>query len=150
MNTKWVVLANTSVAHIYAVTSGNPKDNIALVTTLTHPESRLKREELAPDRPGHYQTRETARGAYSPHMDLRELECDRFAKEIADFLEKNRNLESYHGLILVMAPHFYGLVIQYFHKSLHDLVEKVFEKEILLESDFEFKKYIHELLQSSF
>jgi protein required for attachment to host cells len=148
MKIKWIVLANASVAHVYEIDHNNSLDSIKLVTTLLHPDGRKQDQDLVADKQGHYQTGEPARGAYSPHTDPKAVETERFAKEIADLLEKNRNSETYTSLILIAAPHFYGLLKQHFHKPLERLVEKVYEKEILINNEKELKNYIYNMLRT--
>lgn len=142
MKTKWIVLANASATYIYAVNGKNSIDAVELITKLEHPESRKKNRELVTDRPGHYQTNHATRGSYSQHTDPKKIEMDNFAKEVADFLEQSNALGKYQSLIMIAGPNFYGLLMKHLHKPLHELIDKVIEKEIIINNEHELKKYI--------
>jgi hypothetical protein len=47
MKKTWVVVANASTAKIYQAL--NAKGELALITTLSHPESRLRNQDLVTD-----------------------------------------------------------------------------------------------------
>lgn len=140
METKWIVFANASLAHIYSVTT-----SIELVQSLEHSASREKTHDLVEDRPGHYHKGGDSRGAYEPHTTPKEQEQDKFAKEIIDLLEKNRNLHKFTQLIIIAAPRFHGLLINHIHEPLKKLITNIIEKDVVEQSDHELKKYIQAL-----
>lgn len=146
MKTKWIVLANASATYIYAVNGKNSIDAVELITKLEHPESRKKNRELVTDRPGHYQTNHATRGSYSQHTDPQKIEFDNFAKEVADLLEQSKALGKYQSLIMIAGPSFYGLLMKHLHEPLHKLIEKVVEKEIIINNEHELKNYIYSIL----
>ncbi|MFU8797690.1 MAG: host attachment protein, partial [Gammaproteobacteria bacterium] len=70
----WIIVANSSEADIYTTDSiRKPRDFLEWVTSLAHPDSKKKRQELVSDRPGHYKARMSTRGAYSEHPDPKAL-----------------------------------------------------------------------------
>ena len=140
MDTKWIVFANASLAHIYSVTK-----SIELVQSLEHSASREKTHDLVEDRPGHYNKGGDSRGAYSPHSTPKEQEQDKFAKEIVDLLEQNRTSHKFQQLIIIAAPRFHGLLVNHIHEPLKKLITKIIEKDIVEQTDPELKKYIHAL-----
>ena len=131
MTKQWIVAANAYHAHIYEATAKGKRlipSSMRLIQTLHHPASLKKRQELSSDRPGHYKTRESTRGAYSQHLDVKEKEKINFAKDIIEVLEKGFNSHHYQQLILFAAPHFYGLLKSALSdqliKHLHSVIEK--------------------------
>ncbi len=141
MKPTWIVFANTTLAHIYSMNS----PSINLVHSFSHELSRAKDTELGEDRPGHYQKGAAGRGAYEPQHTLKENEQEKFAKEITDYLEKNRTTQQFEHLIIICAPRFRGLLSKHFHEPLKKLITKTIEKDIVELSEHELTNYIKEL-----
>ena len=125
----WIVVANASVAHIYAVTQEKQDREWTLITTLSHPQGRMKGIDLLADGQGHYQSGEAGRGAYSPHTEIKDEEADHFAREITKFLHDHLNQSEFSHLMLAAAPHFYGLLNKHLDKRLKDTVKKTLQKD---------------------
>lgn len=107
MNT-WILVASASEAYLYSsedVYAGA----LQLVEKLKHPESREKGLELTSDRPGHYQTDHGARSAYEKSHPKEEA-TEVFAIQLARLLKDGNYNHDYEQLIVIMAPHFYGLL----------------------------------------
>lgn len=126
--TTWLVIASAVKADIYAV----QEKKYTLITTLTHPESRLKSAEIAGDKPGSYSTDHTARGHFSassstPHEEEHKI----FAREIAAALEQGRQTHQYHALILCAEPHFHGLLNQAVTHAVSLLITQAIEKDYI-------------------
>ena len=76
-----VVTANSNACRIYRYNK-HPAQ-LTLLSEINHPDSKLKTGDLISDRPGHYQAGGTAgRGAYSPHMEAKEVEIDNFSEKL--------------------------------------------------------------------
>lgn len=117
----WVITGNTNNCRIYNYNKNHSQ--LSLLKEITHPELRLKTSDtFTSDKPGHYQTNESARGAYSPHMDAKEIEIDRFSREIADELDVGRRTNSYEHLIIIMPPHINGLLFKHTNDHVKRLV----------------------------
>ncbi len=103
-----VVVADRSRAQIYR---GENRNAVLIeVNSLSHPDSRLKDQDLVSDSPGlsvgAARPQGSATQAYSPH----EREAERFAHEIAQHLSALRTANRLHRLYLVAEPHFLGLL----------------------------------------
>jgi protein required for attachment to host cells len=134
----WVIVADSSEARIYSADKINLSAHfLQLIQKLFHNESRKKNKDLISDRPGHYQTKTTARGAYSQHTELKEIEKEKFAKEIAHELERGRAINNYKHLILVIPSHFYGVLEKHVSKKTMDRVTHVIHKNYVSFSDAE-------------
>lgn len=105
----WVISLNSSLGHIY---SYEPKNHtLILLESLENPSAKLKESNLTSDRPGHYQTMHSAKGAYEAPHSPHEIELDHFTKNVADFLKKGLDNHQYTQLILCSAPHAGGILL---------------------------------------
>ena len=125
---RWIVIANTVSAKIYARDSKNDK-RLMLITELNHPEGLQKDQDLVSDRPGHYQTDHATRGSYE-ESHAKATQNDRFALSISNLLEKARTLNQFQSITLITAPHFLGLLEKHFTKSTKKLIDKIIEKNL--------------------
>lgn len=137
----YVILANTNSCRIYNYENNYSK--LRLLREIQHPEIRHKASEgLTSDKPGHYQTSESAGGAYSPHTDPKEAAMEAFAREMADELDKDRKNNAYEKLILIAAPHIYGLLNQSLSKNVKRLVISKIEKDITHFNNHELEDFL--------
>ena len=127
MQTTWILVADASQAKIFTKTQKEPE--LLLVKEFSHPESRLKGEKLASDRPGHYQSKGTGHGAFVERSDPKEYEIDRFAQELAEEIESGRIQHSYNRLVVVAPPHFQVLLNKHFNDNISQVIEAKVEKE---------------------
>jgi protein required for attachment to host cells len=111
----WVISLNSSLGHIY---SYEPKQHtLTLLDSLENPSGQLKGRDLISDRPGHYQTPNTAKGAYEWSTSPHEVEIDRFTKELAALLKKGLDNHQYAQLILCALPHVGGSLLNNLDKQ---------------------------------
>lgn len=131
----WILVANASEAYLYKSANLYTGD-LQFVEELKHPESREKGINLTSDRPGHYQTDHKTRSAYEKSHP-KEDEAESFARELAALLKTGHNNHDYEQLILVAAPHFYGLLNKYINFTIDKCTHinkdytKLTEKELL-------------------
>jgi len=107
--TSWILVANADKAFIYDSENLRTK-KLHLIKKFSHPESREKGINLVSDKQGRYKTDRQSRGAYSETTDPKEFETETFARELASYLKNSNNDNEYAQLIVVAAPHFYGLL----------------------------------------
>lgn len=132
MPNTWLVVANASQASIYQ-TEQRPK-TLALVKEYLHPPSREKGEELASDRPGHFQGEAvgmegTTHGAFNEPTDPKAFEHERFAIELAKELDAGRTANSYKNLIIVASPRFHGLLNKSMNAHVSAMVGQHIQKD---------------------
>lgn len=125
----WIVVADSFLARIYTHNTNSHSEPLKLFHTLEHPESKLKDHDLVSDRPGHYKTDGTNRGAFVPRSDPKEVEIDKFAKDIADFLDHGRVQNQFEHLFIFAEPHFYGLIGMHMSKQVKEMIKKVVHKD---------------------
>ncbi|MDQ8039171.1 MAG: host attachment protein [Rickettsiella sp.] len=111
----WVISLNSSLAHIY---SYKPKEHkLDLLECLDNPNAQLKDIDLVSDRPGHYQTMHSAKGAYQATTSAHDVELARFTKNLADLLKKGLDNNDYKQLILCAPPHIGGILLSNLDKQ---------------------------------
>lgn len=123
----WLVLASSTQSLIYEV----DKREYKLVKNMTHEDSRLKAVDLVSDKEGNYMSGNTGHGKYQPATDSHQREHQRFAQEVAAYLDKGRVDHQYNGLIICAEPHFYGLIEGSIPKTVQSLVKKAIHKDYI-------------------
>ncbi len=110
-----IISLNSSLGHIY---SYEPKEHkLILLESLENPSAHLKGIDLISDRPGHYQTMHSAKGAYQAPSSPHDVELDRFTKNLADLLKKGLDNHEYTQLILCTPPHVGGVLLSNLDKQ---------------------------------
>jgi protein required for attachment to host cells len=132
---KLVANINSNICRIYHYDK-HPAQ-LRLLKEIDHPENKLKSGDITSDRPGHYQSRTSARGAYSPHMEAKEIEIDNFSREITKELNQERIKKEYDELIVIAPPHMIGLLFQHINKHVKNLVINDIKKDLIHLSDHE-------------
>lgn len=127
MTNTWILVANASVATLYA--SAGPKQALARVKDLAHPQSRMKNADLVSDRAGHMQSSGNGHGSRQPQTEPKQNEADHFARELAQELEQGRNAKQFERVILVAPPAFLGLINERLDTQTAKLVTHRYEKD---------------------
>lgn len=108
--TTWIVVANGSQAKIFKLAKF-PK--IEELVTMDHPESRMYDQELEGRKPGrNFQSGGTTRHAYEPETDPKEVEIEKFAKTLSDYICAAHYKGEFARLYLMASPSFLGLLRQ--------------------------------------
>jgi protein required for attachment to host cells len=116
----WIIVANSSIGYLYQ-TDNLRNNDITLIKELSHPQSREKGIDILTDRPGHFNTNHAARSAYEK-VDPKEMESDHFSRELVSLLNHGYNNHEFEQVILVAAPHFYGLINKHLNFHLDKIV----------------------------
>ena len=86
MKPDWILIANSTRARLL---QQERDDRVTVLESFDHPQSRSKISDLVDDRAGHESTDRSYGGtAYQPRTDARQKEHQRFARELAEFLER--------------------------------------------------------------
>lgn len=137
----WLVTANTNTCRIYHFERKGFV--LTLLKEFEHPEIKEKRSEhLTTDKPGKYQSNGSKHGAYEAKSDPREVEIDRFTREITDALNQARNANAFESLIVVAAPAMLGRLSKHLDKHVTKLITKEIQKDIIGLSHHELTQYI--------
>jgi protein required for attachment to host cells len=124
----WVVVASNVKTKIYKM-ENFPK--LRLLEELLHPESRLRNHEIAGDKPGRsFDSLGMGRHAYqSPHTP-KELEVEKFAKEVGEKLNGEYQKGAFQRLYLIANPIFLGLLRQWIYPKLKGAIVAELTKDI--------------------
>lgn len=126
MTTTWVLVADASCAQLYRqLASGE----LEVFMEFDHPESRMKGDQLASDRPGRQQSKGTGHGTFVDPGTLKRHEAENFAKQLADTIEKARVSNTIKDLVIAAPPRFSGLLNQSLSKNARELVRASVEKD---------------------
>jgi protein required for attachment to host cells len=134
-NTTWILVANASLAKIYA--NQGPKKGLKVLKELEHPESRQKNADLVTDRPGHMQGVGNGHGAFQPQTDPKLNAAQHFAQELAREFNHGRSTNQFERAILVAPPSFMGLINDKLDGHTANLVSDRFEKDYTKASEKE-------------
>ncbi|MDZ7663566.1 host attachment protein [Thiohalophilus sp.] len=68
-------------------------------------------------------------GSYAEPTNPKEYEKDRFARELANVLNKARSENQFNELVIVASPHFHGLINQHLYDESSEKVSHNIEKD---------------------
>lgn len=107
----WILVADACRARIF---SHHQKEGYRVVKELDHPESRAHVSALVADTNGR-KSMGVPGGGYghpgvAPDTDAKEVEHEKFARLVAEALERGHFDSAFEDLVLVAPPHFLGLV----------------------------------------
>ena len=106
MKPEWILIANATRARLL---QRDPYTPLMIIKSFTHLAGRSKVSDLADDRAGHESTDTTYGGAaYTPRVDAKRKEHERFAQELADHLEHGAQQGAYESLTLFASSPFLG------------------------------------------
>ena len=138
----WVISLNSSLGHIYSYESKDHR--LILLKSLENPNAKLKESDLVSDRPGHYQTMHSAKGAYEAPSSPHEVELDHFTKILANFLKKGLDNHQYKQLILCSAPHVGGVLLSNLDKQVTQALLINIKKNFVEENESVLINYLKE------
>lgn len=93
------------------------KGPLSVLQQLSHLESRQKVEDLISDSFGNYHEQNPEGSAYE-RKDPKEIEHEKFARQLAKVLYRGHTQNQYHQLIIVAKAHFYGLLKKHLSKAI--------------------------------
>lgn len=105
----FVLVADASRARLYSRTNLAPK--LELVEAFEHPESRAKVMDLMADKPGRTFASgpmSAARSAKEYSTDPKDVEADKFARELGDRLAKLFDAHAFEALVIAAPAKFVG------------------------------------------
>jgi protein required for attachment to host cells len=127
----WILIASASEAHCYAYNNKKHLDGrlmLELIDKHENPSNRKKEDDLVTGRTGSYRTG-SAHGSYAPSSDPKETDADHFAKMLASLLDSGRMAHEYDNLVLIVPPHFQGLMNKHLKKEIAPLISIIIQKD---------------------
>lgn len=137
----WIININSNLCRIYHYQK-KPMQ-LTLMKEIQHPELRMKEEAmLTSDRPGHFHSSTTARGAFEPRTDPKEAEIDHFMRDVSKELTEGRVKNLYDHIIIIAPPHVMGLLTQHLDKHVKELVTNQIQKDLIYLKEHELLEFI--------
>ncbi|MFA6037980.1 MAG: host attachment protein [Legionellales bacterium] len=129
MSITWVLAADTTRANIYAL--GQIKGELVLIKELENPEGRLKDGEIGFDKPGQFDDPMHGHSESFEHTSPKAVELQQFARTIAKALESGRVNHAFERLVLVVSPHFHGILSKELDPHVIDMIHKIIQKDYM-------------------
>ncbi len=126
MSKTLLLIANASTARVF---SYQAREEFNLVKEFDHPQSRQKGSDLVSDRPGHNQGSSGGHGEFTPATNPKQVEAERFARELAGWLDDERKQNRCHQLMLVAPPSFLGMLNKSINEQTMQLVYQSLDKD---------------------
>ncbi|MEX1200344.1 MAG: host attachment protein [Methylophaga sp.] len=140
MKQKWIVVAESSRARIFAVDSKNQP--LIEIDDLVNPASRVQNHDLVADRPGRH-SRGSSQHALEPHSDPQKLQAQRFAQSLSDRLEAGRVGGDFNDLVIVAPSGFMGLLRQQIGHTTQKHISHTLTKNLIQKSEAQIRDYIY-------
>ncbi len=139
----WVLVANSSDAKIFRLVKF---PEIKELTSLSHPESRLRDSELVTDRQGrNFEKGGVTRHAYQSRHDPKSQEMEKFAREIARFLCEAHVQGLFSRLYLFASPAFLGILRPHLTEKLNGAIIAEEAKDLCLLDKSSIEEHISDL-----
>jgi protein required for attachment to host cells len=110
--TTWILISDASRAKL--LSTELREDDWSLVKAFEHPEGRQLSGDIRPSSPPGSTLQSKAPGSHhtamEPQTSPKEAEAQRFARHLADYLEKATARGEFDYLVLVAPPHFLGIL----------------------------------------
>ena len=102
----WVLVANAARARCFERDANN--NALRELDGFVHPQSRMKGVDLSDDRGGMVHKGGAASTKFEPHTEVHHKERERFARELAQYLESAALEHRYSGVVLLASSPFLG------------------------------------------
>ena len=122
MPVTWILAADSARARLFVL--DHDEAEAREMADFLHPAGRQKGSELLADAPGRYfkRGRRDRASTNEPHTPPEQVEEERFARELADELERGRTGNRYGRLCLIAPPRFLGRLRNALSKEVKKLV----------------------------
>ena len=136
-----VVVADSGRARIYGW-EGKGKPMLELAD-LIHTEARMREHEIHSDRPGRtFDSKGSGRHAMESSSPLKMQKETKFAGQIVDYINVERNRHNFSDLVLIAAPGFLGELRKSLDRETGKLVTRQIDKNLVLQQESVIRKYL--------
>lgn len=137
----WLLIANGSCARVMEVKG---PEEFRTHAEFSHQESRMRGKDLETDGPGSSGVRATGiRHGMEPTSSPQEIEVERFASQLVDYLDKARVQGELKRLCVAASPQFLGLLRKTMKAPLRGIVAQEFDKDLSSVKESEISKHIY-------
>ncbi|TDT43041.1 protein required for attachment to host cells [Halospina denitrificans] len=141
-----ILVADASKARLFRVDS--PTGELIELSSDVNPEARLHDSDLTTDKPGRAaDSNYSGRSAMEDPTDPKEVEAQKFARELTDKLEKARNKGELEKLYIAAPPRFLGELRKHFKPELKSLVVEEIGKDFSHMDAKNLRKHLPERLK---
>ncbi len=141
MSTNWIIVADGSRCRIFSGTSASAVLNE--ITTLVHPGTRLHEQELTSDLPGRaFDHSGEGRHAMETTVEPKKHEIESFARQINDYLEKERTNNKFKHLVIIAAPAMLGQLRGTFNPEIMKCVGAEINKDLTQHTVEDIQKHL--------
>lgn len=141
-----VLVANGGQARFFTLES--PAADLIELDSAINPEARMHEEDLMDDRRGRYHDQGGAgRSALDESTDPKDVTIQRFARKLAQRLERERTQGKLERLYLVASPPFLGELRKHLSNHLKPLLAKEIAKDFSHMDSKELRKHLPEHLK---
>lgn len=129
METTWILAADSYRARLFELP---PRGELREIGDFVHPAGRERERDLLADAPGRYFTkgRRDQTSANEPHTPAEQVEEEKFARQLAEELERGRTANRYDRLCLVAPPRFLGRIKEALGKEVGKRVSLTVPKDL--------------------
>ncbi|WP_166261366.1 host attachment protein [Marinobacter salicampi] len=141
-----IMVADASKARFFSVDS--PTGELIELETEANPEGRMHTGDLEADGPGEkYAPGSVSKGMVDEPTDAKDVEIQRFARELVEKLEKERARGEIEKLYVVAPPSFLGELRHAMKPSLKAIVAEEINKDLSRVGTRELRKHLPERLK---
>ena len=131
-NPTWVLVADASQAHVLQIHSLDGPltavPDLDMVATDTHGFAR----DLNSDRPGRsFASADNRRSAMEPHEDPHQAAKDRFARTVADRINRACTARQFAQLVVIAPPHMLGVLRHTFSEPVRAATAAEIDKDLV-------------------
>jgi protein required for attachment to host cells len=142
----WVLVADCSRARILHALPQGAKP-WPILASFIHVESRLP--ACKRDAPGRLQRANGARSAVEPHEDRKHVEARRFAAELVELLERDRQDHRFDHLMVVAPPQFLGVLREAWPAPLQQRIVRELNQDLVGLEEPELQARLAKLLETA-
>lgn len=137
----WVIVADAAKARVFS--RKHTLAGLEELESLVNPLASMPGRDLVTDRPGRTHDRSGAnRHAMEPPTDVRKLQAEAFAKELAQKIEQGRSAGQFEELVLVAPPAFLGALRKELSSNSERLVSLELNKELVQATPDEIARHL--------
>ena len=146
--TRWILISDASRARLFRT-----DDRAAIFTLLAsfeHPKSRARVRELMADVNGRKPAGIPMAGSHgnqprpgaAPDTDAKEVEAQKFARELASYLQAGLHGNAYDSLVIAGPPHFLGVLKHMLSGEIKKKVELALNKDLTQTQKTEIENHV--------
>lgn len=141
----WILVADEGRARVFEAEHADGM--LQEIHAFVHAQARQHGRDIASERlPRTQESMGSARHAIEPHTDLETIEAQRFAHELAEFLDQARKQQRFGRLLLLAAPRFLGTLRGILPEQVIKLVGGSIDKDVTHERAEEIRARLKSML----